>query len=308
LNANRSAGKARGAALIIAMLLTALGAAVAAQLIQPLAGWLKREYTARDVQAAYTLADAATGWSLTVLAGDARTSSIDHYGELWATKLPATQIEGGTVEGQLSDLQSRFNLNSVAPRGVRSVANIALAKRLFASLNVPENLAEVLADAIDFDDVVADQTQREASQYGRLLRNRPIDVLSDLLEIPGFMQSHIEALAALVEVLPEATPINVNTADLNLLKTALPQASTEGFAKMSAQRGQRPFNSVAEFSAALGVAAPENMFSVSTQYFAMTAQVRFEHAAHRLQLRIARPVSAPPKVISRRITNATTAT
>ncbi|TAF99974.1 MAG: general secretion pathway protein GspK [Betaproteobacteria bacterium] len=302
---NRYTGKARGAALIIAMLLTALGAAVAAQLIQPLAGWLKREYTARDVQAAYTLADAATGWSLTVLAGDARTSSIDHYGELWATKLPATQIEGGMVDGQLNDLQSRFNLNSVAPRGVRNVANIALAARLFASVNVPENLAEVLADAVDRDDVVADQTQREATQYGRLLRNRPIDALTDLLEMPGFTQSHVEALATLVEVLPEATPINANTADLNLLRVALPQASAEGFAKMSAQRAQRPFNSVAEFSTALGVAAPEGMFSVSSSYFSMTAQVRFEHAAHRLQLRISRIAGAAPKVISRRITNAT---
>jgi general secretion pathway protein K len=293
----------RGAALIIAMLLTALGAAVAAQLIQPLAGWLKREYTSRDVQAAYTLADAATSWSLTVLAGDARLSTIDHYGELWATRLPATQIEGGTVEGQLTDLQSRFNLNSLAPRGMKSTANVALAKSLFAIAKVPVSLVDTLADAIDQDEII-DDGQLESKQYGAILRNAPITRLSDLLSIPGFNESHVEALARIVDVLPEATPININTADPAIIKAAFPQASSEALAKVNALRKLGPFNSVSEVSNALGIAIPDRMFSVSSNYFAMDATVIFEHAAHRLQLRIARPTGAPPKVLVRTITNA----
>ena len=119
--------KSRGAALVIAMLLTALGAAVAVQMIVPLSGWMEREYRARDTQASYTLADAASSWAITVLAADLRMGSTDHYGELWATPLPPTPVEGGTIEGRITDLQSRFNLNNLAPRGVKSPANIALA-------------------------------------------------------------------------------------------------------------------------------------------------------------------------------------
>jgi general secretion pathway protein K len=293
----------RGAALIIAMLLTALGAAVAAQLIQPLAGWLKREYSSRDVQAAYTLADAASSWSLTVLAGDARLSTIDHYGELWATKLPATQIEGGMVEGQLVDLQSRFNLNSLAPRGVKNAGNVALAKQLFAAAKVPVGLVDTLADAIDKDDIT-DNGQLEAKQYAQPLRNTAIERLSDLLGVAGFTESHVTALMPFVEVLPEATPININTADIAYLRAAFPQLNSDVIAKFTALRKDKPFNSVNEFGSTIGIAVPEGMFSVATSYFGMNATVSFEHAAHRLQLRIQRLTGAPPKILSRTITNA----
>ena len=77
MSSNRSTGHDRGAALVIAMLLTALGAAVAVQMIVPLSGWLEREYRARDTQASYTLADAAAAWALTVLAADARAQAGD---------------------------------------------------------------------------------------------------------------------------------------------------------------------------------------------------------------------------------------
>jgi general secretion pathway protein K len=293
----------RGAALIIAMLLTALGAAVAAQLIQPLAGWLQREYTSRDVQAAYTLADAATSWSLTVLSGDARLSSIDHYGELWATRLPPTQVEGGTVEGQIIDLQSRFNLNNLAPRGQKNAANIALAKTLFSAAKIPVNLVDTLADAIDRDDVT-DSGQSERQQYGVNFLNTPLNRFSDLQNIPGFTTAHVEALSRITDVLPEATPINANTADNALILLAFPQATSEAIAKLAAARRERPFNSVADLSTAIGIAVPDGVFSVSTNYFAMSATVRFEHASHRLQLRIVRSVGVPPKIISRVITNA----
>jgi general secretion pathway protein K len=295
--------KHRGAALIIAMLLTALGAAVAAQLIAPLAGWMQREYTSRDVQAAYTLADAATAWSLTVLAGDARLSQIDHYGELWATKLPPTQVEGGTIEGQIRDLQSRFNLNNLAPSGVKSATNIALAKALFAAAKVPVSLADTLADAIDRDDVT-DNGQSERQRYGSALPNAPITRWSDLRTIPGFTDSYVAALAEITELMPEASPININTAEPALFAAAFPQVSQETLAKVLAARTARPFNTVADLSGLLGVAVPDGVFATTTRFFSMDATIRFEHAAHRLQLRIVRPQGGAPQVLSRTITNA----
>jgi general secretion pathway protein K len=295
--------KQRGAALIIAMLLTALGAAVAAQLIAPLAGWMKREYTSRDVQAAYTLADAATAWSLTVLAGDARLSQIDHYGELWATKLPATQVEGGTIEGQIRDLQSRFNLNNLAPAGVKSAANVALAKALFAAAKVPLNLVDTLADAMDRDDMT-DKGQSERQSYGNSLPNAPMTRWSDLLAIPGFTDAHLAALAEITEILPDASPININTVEPAFFTLAFPQAGNEAIGKVIAARTTRPFNSVADLSALLGVPVPEGVFATTTRYFSMDATIRFEHAAHRLQLRVVRVPGSTPQVLSRTITNA----
>ncbi|MGL5001755.1 MAG: hypothetical protein ACRDAM_02330, partial [Casimicrobium sp.] len=174
-----------GAALIVALLLTALGAAVAAQLIQPLAGWLAREYRARDTQAAYTLADAAATWSLTVLTGDARTSTIDHLGELWAISLPPTQVEGGTIDGRIVDLQAKFNLNNLAQNGLRSEPNVQVAKNIFARAGVPIALAERLVDAIDTDQVTA-TGQSESQVYESRFANASIETLADLVAIGGF--------------------------------------------------------------------------------------------------------------------------
>ncbi len=295
--------RSTGAALIIAMLLTALGAAVAAQLIAPLAGWMMREHTSRDVQAAYTLSDAATAWSLTVLAGDARLSQIDHYGELWATKLPVTQVEGGTIEGQIRDLQSRFNLNNLAPAGTKNVANVALAKTLFAAAKVPVSLVDTLADTIDRDDLT-DSGRSERQSYGRVLPNAPITHWSDLQAIPGFTDAHVTALAAVVEILPDASPININTAEPALLTLAFPQANKETLDKVLAARAVRPFNTVADLSTLLGTPVPEGVFATTTRYFSMDAIIRFEHATHRLQLRVVRTQGSTPQVLSRAITNA----
>ena len=295
--------QSRGAALVIAMLLTALGAAVAVQMIVPLSGWVEREYRARDTQASYTLADAASSWAITVLAADLRLGPIDHYGELWATPLPPTPVEGGTIEGRITDLQSRFNLNNLAPRGVKSTANITLAKALFTQAGVPVSLVDTLADAIDRDELT-DDGQSERQRYGHLLRNAPLARLADLLDVPGFTDAFVRSLATTVIVLPEASPINSNTASRELIAAAFPAASADSLDKALLRRAQQPFGTGGDLATLLGQPTLEAVFSANSQYFAVEAVIRFERAAHRVQLQIARPLAARPVVISRLISNA----
>ena len=294
---------ARGAALIVAMLLTALGAAIATQMIVPLSGWLNREYRARDTQASYTLADAAASWAITVLAADARFGPLDHYGELWATPLTPTPVEGGTIEGRITDLQAQFNLNNLAPRGVKSAANIALAKTLFAKAGLAPALVDTLADAIDKDDV-ADDGQSERQRYGQGLRNSPLRDISDLLDVPGFTDATARALSEIVVVLPEASPINANTASVALIAAAFPKAIAIDLEKAVLRRAQQPFSSPNELATLLGQAPLDGVFSTNTQYFAVNAVIRFEHVAHRVQLQIARLPNARPVLITRLISNA----
>ena len=295
--------QSRGAALVIAMLLTALGAAVAVQMIVPLSGWMEREYRARDTQASYTLADAASSWAITVLAADLRLGPIDHYGELWATPLPPTPVEGGTIEGRITDLQSRFNLNNLAPRGVKSPANITLAKVLFTQAGVPVNLVETLADAVDRDELT-DDGQSERQRYGRVLRSAPLVRFADLLDVPGFTDVFVRNLAAVMIVLPEASPINANTASRALIATAFPAASADAIDKALLRRAQQPFSTGGDLATLLQQPTLDGVFSANSQHFAVEAVIRFERAAHRVQLQIARPPAARPVVISRLISNA----
>ena len=294
---------ARGAALVVALLLTALGAAIATQMIVPLSGWLDREYRARDTQASYTLADAAASWAITVLAADGRLGPLDHYGELWATPLPPTPVEGGTIEGRIIDLQAQFNLNNLAPRGVKSAANVVLAKALFSKAGVAPALVDNLADAIDKDDVT-DDGQSERQRYGQPSRNAPLRDLSDLLDVPGFTDAAVRSLSEIVVVLPEASPINANTASKALIAAAFPAATSAELDRAMSRRAQQPFSGPSDLPTLLGQPPLDGVFSTNTQYFAVEAVIRFERVAHRVQLQIARPPNGRPTLISRLISNA----
>ena len=88
------------------------------------------------------------------------------------------------------------------------------------------------------------------------------------------------------------------------IAAAFPEAPTEIVAKAIARRVQQPFASGDDLAAALGQPVLTGVFGASTQYFAVDALIRFERVAHRVQLQIARPLNAPPAVISRIISNA----
>jgi len=284
------------------MLLTAFGAAVAAQMLAPIADWLARERRGNDLNSAYTLGDAAAAWALTVLAADRLRGDADHAREPWATRLPATAIEGGVLEGYLTDLQGRFNLNSLAPRGQSSAVAIAAGRRVFAALGVRPDLADLIADAIDTDDLSASgQSERQA--WGAVLPNRALEDLSALRQLPGVSAADIARLAGRVTVLPDATAVNVNTAEPWLLQALLTDIDATALARLLAERETRPVSSVAELRARLGAALPEGLLGVGSEYFALEARVRYGSVDHRLQLKIHRPPTARPSILSRLTTH-----
>ena len=62
---------------------------------------------------AYFLALSAESWAKQLLDEDADESAFDHYNELWSQAIPAMPVDGGLINGCISDMQSRFNLNSL---------------------------------------------------------------------------------------------------------------------------------------------------------------------------------------------------
>ena len=114
----------------------------------------------------------------------------------------------------------------------------------------------------------------------------------------------VRSLASTMVVLPEASPVNANTASRSLIAAAFPAASADAIDKALLRRSQQPFANGNEVAGLLGQATLDGVFSANSQYFAVEAVIRFERAAHRVQLQIARPLTARPRVISRLISNA----
>ena len=96
------------------MLIAAIAAAVATTLSVDGARWLSVVEGRRDHARATSLATAGVQWARQTIEEDGTRGPVDHHGEPWAIALPATPVDGGTVQGRIEDAQARLNVNAVA--------------------------------------------------------------------------------------------------------------------------------------------------------------------------------------------------
>jgi len=224
--------RARGVALIIALVVVALATMLATRIGAQSALDQRRGATLLAQEQAFQVALGAEAWAIEILRDDAERTQRDSLDESWATPLPPVPIEGGTVEGRLEDMQGRFNLNNlVKSDGTKNEATFAVFQRLLARLQLEPKWASLLVDWIDSDNVADGIDGAEDGFYTGLSPpyrppNRPITSTSELLALPGFGPDRYQRLAPFVAALPVGTPINVCTAPGEVLDSLAPTLST----------------------------------------------------------------------------------
>lgn len=240
-----------GAALIMALLVVALATALASTMIWRQDMWLRQVETRRDLAQARLLAMAGIDWARAVLAEDARTSSIDHLGEPWATKVPAMPAEGGEIGGELGDEQAKWNLNNLVRNGQVQADSLAILGRLLNQLQLPQSLASTLADWLDSDSEAMPDGAEDAYYLGQTQpyrsANRELDDLDNLLRVRGFDKLIVDKLRPYVSVLPGYNPVNLNTTSATVLAAVLPDLSTTDAQQIIVERDRIPFRDVADF-------------------------------------------------------------
>ena len=197
---------------------------------------------------ALLIALSGEGWAQELLIEDGKQSQgspVDHYGEIWAQAMPLFPVEGGTLTGCISDLQSRNNLNNFSKYAVgnqlqdeiNSSDQNGFAKtwlNLLTLLQIPDSPARVatITDWIDPDDNVlsswgAEQADYESYNPPRIVANQPMTDMTELAAVSGYTVQEVQMLMPWITVLPGAgtsqlgasatTPININTASEELL-------------------------------------------------------------------------------------------
>ena len=148
--ANRN--RQRGVALITALLIAALVAIVTYNISFESTMDARRTMVLLYRDQAVQVALGAETWIATILAEDAANTETDHLGEIWASELPGLPIDGGTVTGEIIDLQGRFNVNNLVD-GNGEVDELYLEqfRRLLIGLELDPRFAGVAADWIDPD-------------------------------------------------------------------------------------------------------------------------------------------------------------
>jgi general secretion pathway protein K len=250
--------RARGVALIIALVIVALATILATRIGAQGALNERRGMTLLAQEQAYEVALGAEAWAGEILRDSATASPRDSLDQLWATPLPPIPIDGGSITGRIEDMQGRFNLNSLVKLdGSKDPVAFEQFQRILAALQLEPKWASLLLDWIDPDSVVDGIDGAEDGVYlGQSppyrAANRPVTSTSELLSLPGFGLERYRRLAPYVAALPLNTPLNVCTASGLVLDSLAPNMTAFGDEEQLAKnRAKGCFPDVQDVQAAL---------------------------------------------------------
>ena len=276
---------ARGAAILIAMVLLTVVATLAA-------GMVWQQWRSVQVETAER-ARSQTGWILTgaldwarlILREDARgNDSKDHddLAEPWATPLAEARLSSflaadrdntadadidAFLGGAITDAQGRYNLrNLVGDDNKLQPEQVAMLGRLCALAGLPTSLA----------DQIAQQWLAAwlASDSSAPLLPKQVD---DLVWL-GLDSASVARLAPLLVVLPKRTLVNLNTAPREVLAGVIPDIGLGGADRLVQAR---PFKTLEAAKAQLGGATALNArdLAVKSDFFEVQGRIRLgDHA------------------------------
>lgn len=156
---------------------------------------------------------------------------VDGLKEEWALKRPPFPVEGGLIQGEIIDAQSKFNINSLvdAAGDVRNPQLLAKANfiKLLTALDVPEEGSpqEVYDKIVDWLDKDQNPSGFDGSEDGEYLRhtvpfrtgNRFCVDVSELKSIEGLDIKTYNTIEPYLTALPPETKLNLNTANAEIL-------------------------------------------------------------------------------------------
>jgi len=234
----------RGVALIIALILVALATILASKLT--FQGFLERRRTTGVLAAEQALhfGMGAEALAADVLAQDAPNGQTV-LSAPWAQPtqpLPITpqdDPEGepiGTLQGELEDMQGRFNLNNLGhwtfdqttKKPEQDQQPLEQFRRLLQSVGLETKWAGMARDWIDADDLPGSPDGAEDQIYTSQTPpyhtgNYPMMSPSELMNLPGFGADRYRKIAPYVTALPSATvKINICTASAPVLESLAP--------------------------------------------------------------------------------------
>jgi general secretion pathway protein K len=216
----------RGVALLVAILLVALGTIIAAAMAYNNAMTARRAAAGFEFDQALLVAQGTEALAAYGLQQQAQQNSpFIAPTQSWAQPLgPVQAMPGVMLQGSLEDLQGRFNINDLVETDGTTPNTIAIQafQRLLTILQLDPKWAEDTVNWIDksptpmFAEAPADSAYLEMSPPYRT-PELPITSTSELMALPGFTRADFNKLSPYIVALPIRTPINVCSASKYLL-------------------------------------------------------------------------------------------
>ncbi|MCV2365437.1 type II secretion system minor pseudopilin GspK [Paucibacter sp. DJ1R-11] len=218
-----------GAALLTAMLIVTLVASLASAMV-----W--RQYRAVQIEAAERaraqsawILQGVLDWARLILREDARANlnePVDHLGEVWAVPLAEARLstflaadadnkeDSGPeafLSGSLQDAQAQYNLRNLLGGTEVPALEQRVLERLCDSVGAPPGSAQTLIRKLRQSADSKDGSKSQANAADN--KNPPLPPRNlDQLAWFGLTPETIERLRPVLTLLPQATPVNLNTA------------------------------------------------------------------------------------------------
>jgi general secretion pathway protein K len=220
---------------------------------------------------------------------DARTPGVDHKGEVWATQLQEASLSSmlaqdrnnnadsapeAFLSGGIRDAQERYNLRNLVDPATQKVvpAELEALARLCDTAGVAPQTAQTLADGLR----AAWQAERPGQGEPQAAAAAPLAPQSiEQLVWLGLDAQTVRKLQPYVDLLPEPTPLNINTASPEVLAAVI-----AGLDIASAKRieSRRPYQALQDARADIpgSSALDPKRLSVGTNYFVIAGRLRME--------------------------------
>jgi len=301
----------KGVAIITALLIVTIATTISITISSRLQLDVRRtsNLIAQDQAHFYLLA--AEEWSQRILLQDKEDSSIDDLTEDWAVQLPPLPVEGGSIQGTLTDLHSCLNINSLVKDNAINITTKNRLSQLFKNLGIENDLTQAVTDWIDTDLETTNPNGAEDGYYLNLeapyrTANTSLHSVSELRLIQGFEDSKtfqlIEPHVCAFALNNGEASININTASAEVLQSLSTEMTENLVNDIIERREEEPFKDLKDFTsfAKLGTIIKDtNKLSTSSDYFLLRTQAIIGQANKVMYSIILRDASGETKVISR---------
>ncbi len=277
-----------GAALLTALLIVSLVATLAAAMVWRQMRAVHLEAADRARAQAHWVLLGALDWARLILRTDQQTNTsepVDHLGEVWAVPLAEARLstflaadkqnakedEGpeAFLSGRIDDAQARYNLRNLEGKEVPALEKRTVG-RLFQSAGLPTDLAEQFVQQLNR------ALQASDDSADAPLRPQTVAQLTWL----GLPPDAVRALEPWVVLLPQPSPVNVNTAPREVLAALFDNMDLATAERLVQQRRTQPFRNVAEIQRVLGRAAEGGVdakrIDVKSDHFLITGRLRLD--------------------------------
>lgn len=242
----------RGVALLTILLLVVSITVVAGAMLASQKIAIRRSGLLFDQNQLLQDINAGQQLAVTLIRADAKLNDTDSEQDIWAQPIPPYTLGGHSIDIELRDEGSRFNINNLYHNGAVDTAALAVFQRLLTQLNLEPDTAVAILDYQDADSEVyqdgGDENVVYAQQSNRgadtALPNQALLSIDQLAEVKGVDAQVLATLRPYITAVPYYLPININTASPVLFAALVEGASSQQMQSIIELRAKQAFSSV----------------------------------------------------------------